>query len=118
MHCSGRRRRRWHCTPTCTAATCSATATTGSRSTRRGVRGDPHLDIWPLTCAQVPPLPEADAAGELRRRIDIYARAAGLDPERAAAWVRVIACAEAVLTANGAFEGWSKRLRQIAAASP
>jgi streptomycin 6-kinase len=83
----------------------------------KGVRGDPHLDIWLLTCAQVPPLPVADPARELRRRIDIYARAAGLDPERAAAWVRVVAGAEAVLTANSAFEGWTGRLRQIAAAS-
>jgi streptomycin 6-kinase len=82
----------------------------------KGVAGDPNLDMWILTCAQVPPLPADDPSGEMRRRIDIYAHAAGLDPQRVAAWVRVVARAEAVLTADSAFESWPQRLQEIAAA--
>jgi endonuclease V-like protein UPF0215 family len=80
------------------------------------VRGDRHLDIWLLVCPQAPALPEANAAAELRRRIDIYANAAGLDPERAERWVRVVARAESVVSADSAFPGWPERLRRIAAA--
>jgi streptomycin 6-kinase len=83
----------------------------------KGVAGDPHLDVWLLLCPQAPPLPEERGADELRRRIEIYARAAGLDPVRATLWVGVIARAEAVLSADSAFPSWPDRLRGIAAAS-
>src|SRR4051812_21529530 len=79
------------------------------------VRGDPHLDIWLLVCPQAPPLPDDDAA-EMWRRVQVYAQAAGLDPGRAAAWVRVVARAEAVLTADSAYSDWPERMRRIAAA--
>jgi streptomycin 6-kinase len=89
----------------------------------KGVRGDRHLDVWLLVCPQAPALPD-DAASEMRRRIETYSRAAGLDPERAAgldperaaAWARVIARAEAVLCGESAFAGWPARLRRIAEA--
>jgi streptomycin 6-kinase len=81
----------------------------------KGVRGDRHLDIWLLVCPQAPPLPE-DAGAEARRRVDLYADAAGLDPDRAAAWVRVVARAEAVLSADSAFPAWPERLRRLAEA--
>jgi streptomycin 6-kinase len=83
----------------------------------KGVRGDPHLDVWLLLCPQAPPLPDDNAAAELRRRIGVYCDAARLDPQRAAAWVGVIARAEAVLCADSAFSGWVERLERIAAAS-
>jgi streptomycin 6-kinase len=83
----------------------------------KGVRGDPHLDVWLLLCPQAPPLPEDDPATELRRRIEVYCDASRLDPDRAAAWVGVIARAEAVLCADSAFPGWVDRLERIAAAS-
>lgn len=79
----------------------------------KGVRGDPHLDVWLLVCPQAPPLPKADPACELRRRIGIYCEAAGLDPERAARWTGVIARAEAMLSSDSAFERWPAQLRQI-----
>jgi streptomycin 6-kinase len=84
----------------------------------KGVRGDPHLDIWLLACPQAPPLPDGDAAAraEAWRRVNLYADAAGLDAERAAAWVRVVAGAEAVLSADSAFGGWPQRLRRLAQA--
>jgi streptomycin 6-kinase len=81
----------------------------------KGVRGDPHLDVWILLCPQAPPLPDDDPRGELRRRIERYCDAAQLDPERATAWVRVIAHAEAVISADSAFPWWPERLRQIGA---
>ena len=80
----------------------------------KGVRGDPHLDVWMLLCPQAPPLPEDDPAGEAWRRVRVYAEAAGLDPERAAAWVRVIARAEGKLSAYSSFIGWIARLRRLA----
>jgi len=84
----------------------------------KGVRGDPHLDIWLLICPQAPTLPDdPDAArAEMVRRIGVYADLAALDPERAAAWARLVARAEAVLSAQSAFAGWPTRLRRIAAA--
>jgi streptomycin 6-kinase len=84
----------------------------------KGVRGDPHLDIWLLLCPQAPPLPaDPDAArDEMARRIGVYADIAGLDPARAAAWVRIVARAESVLSADSAYTGWRERLRRIAAA--
>lgn len=81
----------------------------------KGVRGDPHLDVWLLLCPQAPALPEADAAGELRRRIRIYCEAAGLDPQRAERWIGVIARAEALLSHDSAFEWWPARLRRTGA---
>jgi hypothetical protein len=39
-----------------------------------------------------------------------------LNPERAAAWVRVVARAEAALSAHSAHSGWPERLRRIAEA--
>jgi streptomycin 6-kinase len=82
----------------------------------KGVRGDPHLDIWLLLCPQAPALPHDDPVGELRRRIGVYCDAAGLDPERAERWVGVVARAEARLSHDSAFEWWPERLRQIGAA--
>jgi streptomycin 6-kinase len=80
----------------------------------KGVRGDRHLDVWLIVCPQAPPLPDADPGGELRRRIAIYSEAARLDPERATAWVAVIARAESVLSAESSYSAWPARLRQIA----
>lgn len=84
----------------------------------KGVRGDRHLDVWLLLCPQAPALPEgaAEARAEARRRVVRYASAAGLDAERAAAWVRTIALAEARLSAYSAFSGWTARLRRLATA--
>jgi streptomycin 6-kinase len=82
----------------------------------KGVRGDPHLDIWLLLCPQAPPLPEDDPASEAWRRVRLYSDAARLDPERAAAWVRAIARAEAKLGAYSAYVGWIAKLRRFAAA--
>lgn len=83
----------------------------------KGVRGDPHLDVWLLLCPQAPALPVHGAARELRRRIDVYCEAAALGPDRAARWVRVIARSEAVLAADSAFPEWVERLERIAATS-
>jgi streptomycin 6-kinase len=79
----------------------------------KGVRGDPHLDIWLLLCPQAPALPDDDPVGELRRRLQIYCEAAGLDPERAERWVGVVARGEALLSHDSAFEWWPARLHQI-----
>ena len=79
----------------------------------KGVRGDPHLDVWLLLCPQAPPLPDEHPEAQLRRRIDLYAQSAGLDPERAARWVGVVARAEAALMADSAFEPWPEELRRI-----
>jgi hypothetical protein len=70
--------------------------------------------VWLLLCPQAPPLPDSGGADELRRRIRVYCEAAGLDPDRAARWVRVIARAESALSADSAFSGWPARLRAIA----
>jgi streptomycin 6-kinase len=83
----------------------------------KGVRGDPHLDIWLLVCPQAPALAAEDPAADLWRRIAVYADAAGLDPERARRWVGVVARAEAVVSADSAFPAWPERLRRIAAAT-
>lgn len=79
------------------------------------MRGDPHLDVWLLVCPQAPPL-RGDEAAEAWRRVEVYAEAAGLEPERAGAWARVIARAEAVLSADSAFPEWPERLRRLAEA--
>jgi streptomycin 6-kinase len=84
----------------------------------KGVRGDPHLDIWLLICPQAPKLPDDPEAArdEMARRIGVYAEAAALDPVRAAAWACLVARAEVVLSAQSAYAGWPMRLRRIAAA--
>jgi streptomycin 6-kinase len=83
----------------------------------KGVRGDPHLDIWLLLCPQAPPLPDKNPAAELRRRLELYCGAAGLDVERAARWVRVAARAEAALAADSGFPSWVEQLELVAAVS-
>jgi hypothetical protein len=55
-------------------------------------RGDRHADVWALLDPLVPAV--ADDATALRW-VAIYAEAAGLDPERARAWVHVRAAGEA-----------------------
>jgi streptomycin 6-kinase len=50
--------------------------------------GDRHADIWALIC------PQAPVDGRFREHLEVYAAAAGLDPERALAWARVRAAAE------------------------
>lgn len=64
----------------------------------KGVRGDRHADVWGLVDPSVPLLPDAaDAARRIaRERVEVYACAAGLDPERAAAWARLRARAVAL----------------------
>jgi streptomycin 6-kinase len=81
----------------------------------KGVRGDRHLDIWLLVCPQAPALPHDPEAArtEARRRVGLYADAAGLDAARAAAWAHVVARAEAVLS-DSAHAGWPRRLRALA----
>ena len=63
-----------------------------------GARGDRHAEIWALICPEAPALPEdvAEARRIAWSRLETYARAAGLDPNRAALWTRVRASAEAV----------------------
>jgi streptomycin 6-kinase len=65
----------------------------------KGLRADRHADIWALICPQAPQLGSDPEAGArvLRGRVDRYAAAAGLDPERAVEWVRrraEVECAE------------------------
>ena len=79
----------------------------------KGVRGDPHLDVWLLICPQAPALGD-DPRGEAWRRIRIYSAAAQLDPERAAAWVRVIARAESELPGFEPFDEWLGQMRRLA----
>jgi streptomycin 6-kinase len=83
----------------------------------KGVRAERHVEIWLLVCPQAPPLPDdADAArNEMLRRLQVYSSAAGLDPTRAAAWTRVVARAESVLSGDGGCRDWPARLRRIAA---
>ena len=73
----------------------------------KGVPGDRHLDVWLLVCPQAPALPDDREAArtEARRRVEVYADAAGLDAARAAAWAHVVARAEAVLSAQSAYAG-------------
>src|SRR3954452_17762784 len=84
----------------------------------KGVRGDRHLDIWLLVCPQAPPLPDHPPAAraEMWRRLNLYAQAAALEPERTAAWARLVASAESILSADSSYAGWPMRLRRIAAA--
>jgi streptomycin 6-kinase len=70
----------------------------------KGFRGDRHADIWALIDPLAPTEPD----------VDTYARAAGLDPRRAAVWTR----RRALSTAQEADvdDAWRRRLRVIARA--
>jgi streptomycin 6-kinase len=81
----------------------------------KGVRGDRHADIWALLEPDAPPLPpDPDAAAATAWRwVTRYATAAGMDAERAAAWTRVRAAAEASWITDAE---WAAQLRALAAA--
>jgi streptomycin 6-kinase len=83
-----------------------------------GARGDRHAEIWALICPEAPALPEdpAEARRIAWRRLETYARAAGLDPKRAALWTRVRAPAEAVAPEIADDPAWAERLRRTARA--
>jgi streptomycin 6-kinase len=81
----------------------------------KGVRGDRHSDVWALLEPDWPALP-ADPDEAVRTAwswVTRYAAAAGMDPERAGAWTRVRAAAEAAWIDDAA---WAARLRALAAA--
>jgi streptomycin 6-kinase len=78
------------------------------------VRGDRHADIWALLDPLVPELP-ADAGATAWRWLRIYAEAADLYPERAAAWVVARGRGEAPAVA-GDDPAWARRLTRMAAA--
>lgn len=87
----------------------------------KGVRGDRHADVWALIDPSVPLLPDdAGAARALaRERVGAYARAAGLDPDRAAAWARLRARAVALGVAGAPSPSkddtaWAVRLHRAA----
>lgn len=79
------------------------------------VRGDRHADVWALVTPGLPGVPDDASAArpEARRRVALYAAAAGLEPERAAAWTRMRALAEALSEPGTA---WAERLARLAAA--
>lgn len=82
----------------------------------KAVRGEGHADVWALVDPLAPELPagEANAEAEARRRVDLYARAAGLDPERTAAWVWVKARATALeLDDHSPGTAWARRLHRL-----
>jgi streptomycin 6-kinase len=81
----------------------------------KGVRGDRHSDIWALVEPDAPPLPtDPDAAAETAWRwVTRYATAAGMDAERAGAWTRARAVAEATWITD---EAWAARLWALATA--
>jgi streptomycin 6-kinase len=81
----------------------------------KGVRGDRHADIWALIEPDAPPLPgEAGAATRVAwDRVERYAEAAGLDPERAGGWARVWALAEAAQVSD---TEWAECLRAVGSA--
>ncbi len=83
-----------------------------------GARGDRHAEIWALICPEAPALPEdpAEARRIAWRRLETYARAAGLDPNRAALWTRVRASAEAAPPELDDDPEWAERLRRTARA--
>jgi len=68
----------------------------------KGVRGDPHADIWALIDPLAPTEPH----------VETYASAAGLDPRRVRTWVR----RRALATAQDADvdDAWRRRLHLIA----
>lgn len=74
------------------------------------VRGDRHADVWALIDPLAPVPPDARSAWSWVER---YARAANLDPGRAAAWVRLRARGEALGGADGD-AAWAGRLHRIA----
>jgi streptomycin 6-kinase len=74
------------------------------------VRGDRHADVWALIDPLAPVAPDAPTAWAWVER---YATAAGLDTERAAAWVRLRALGEAGDGADGD-AAWAARLRRTA----
>jgi streptomycin 6-kinase len=76
----------------------------------KGVRGDPHADIWALIEPDAPALPEPGAAWA---RVTRYAEAAGMDPQRAGAWTRMRAYMESAQVTDA---GWTARLREMGAA--
>jgi streptomycin 6-kinase len=78
------------------------------------VRGDRHADIWALLDPLVPELP-ADAGATAWRWLRIYAEAADLDPQRAAAWVVARGRGEAADVAPDD-PAWARRLLRMAAA--
>lgn len=87
----------------------------------KGVRGDRHADVWALVDPSVPELPsDARAARRLaHERVALYAAAAGLDPDRAAAWSRLRARAgalalDAATTVSDDDAAWAVRLRRVA----
>jgi hypothetical protein len=71
------------------------------------VVGDRHADVWALIDPLAPPPPDAATA---RGWVARYARAANLDPGRAATWVRIRAAAEVRNGADGD-AAWRERLR-------
>lgn len=54
---------------------------------------DPHAEVWPLLSTDLHPITDARDA---RPRLEVFAQAAGLDPERLAAWCRIVARAESL----------------------
>jgi hypothetical protein len=83
-----------------------------------GARGDRNAEIWALICPEAPALPEdpAEARRLAWRRLETYARAAGLDVKRAAVWTRLRASAEAMAPDIADYPGWAERLRRTARA--
>lgn len=88
------------------------------------VRGDRHADVWALIDPLAPPLPDGieQAQRTARAWVEHYSAAAGLEPERAAAWTRLRARAEALaidrdgLVASDENRAWAERLHRIASA--
>ncbi len=87
----------------------------------KGVRGDRSADAWALVDPLAPPLPAGPrgARRAARGRVGAYAGAAGLDPDRVAAWTRLRARAEALgIDAAGQHDagatGWAVRLHRMA----
>jgi streptomycin 6-kinase len=74
------------------------------------VRGDRHADVWALIDPLAPEPPDERTA---RSWVERYAAAAGLDPDRAAAWVRLRARGEALNGADGD-AAWRARLSRMA----
>lgn len=74
------------------------------------VRGDRHADVWALIDPLAAEPPDERTA---RAWVARYAAAAGLDAERAAAWVRLRARGEALAGADGD-AAWRARLVRIA----
>lgn len=74
------------------------------------VLGDRHADVWALIDPRAPAAPDERTA---RSWLERYAAAANLDADRAAAWVRLRAQAEALNGADGDAD-WQARLQRIA----